>query len=799
MKISLNWIKRLIPDLKIESYDDFFKRMVEIGLDIESIEYEGDKFKNFVIGEVIETQKHPNADKLTVCKVNIGNEVLNIVCGASNVKTGQKVCVAKIGAIIPNGGFEIKKNKLRGELSEGMICAEDELGLSTDHSGIMVLNEKAEAGKLFSEYIGADDYFIEIGVTPNRGDLFSQIGMAREIAGAFGLKTKLPDIELIEIDEKTSDYIQIEIESKEYCKRFTGRIVKNVEIKESPEWLKKAIESVGLRPINNIVDITNYVMMETGQPLHAFDYDKIAGKMIIVKTANEGEKFITLDSKERILNQNSLMVFDAEKPIGIAGVMGGEFSEISDKTKNVLIEVAYFDPVCIRKNSKKLGLQTDASQRFERGVDIDNILYVSKRTASLIQKVAGGEILKGVVDNYPEKFNPLEVSIRAKRCSSVCGIEFTEDKIISLLNGIEISFIKKEEDELWFSIPEFRREDIQREIDLIEEVIRLYGYANIKCDYNNRIDVSIHTDYDDNFLKFTNDTRNYFVGRGFNEIITYSQQDDKKISIFNKDLVLLENPNSVVMNSMRVNLAYGMLSTIATNYNNLGKDISLKLFEIGKVFSQVDKKFKEEYVYCFALTGETDKNSYDEKQRHFDYADIKGELEMLLSKMNIENYEIIYYYEDNSIFEIKKNDKVIGRIYNFDAFSLSKDIGIENDVYIVEIFADIVFELSIKKLEYSDLSKYPSVKRDIAVIGDSNIKFQEIYDLIKSSGGKLLNKIELFDIYKGDKIGTGKKSLAFSLEFLSYDKTLTDEEISKQINKIVKNLEQKLNLQLRIN
>lgn len=799
MKISLNWIKRLIPDLKIESYDDFFKRMVEIGLDIESIEYEGDKFKNFVIGEVIETQKHPNADKLTICKVNTGNEVLNIVCGASNVRTGQKVCVAKIGAIIPNGGFEIKKNKLRGELSEGMICAEDELGLSADHTGIMVLNEKAEVGSLFSEYIGANDYFIEIGVTPNRGDLFSQIGMAREIAGAFGLKTKLPEIDFKEIDEKASDNIQIEIDSKEYCKRFTGRIVRNIEIKESPEWLKKAIESVGLRPINNIVDITNYVMMETGQPLHAFDYDKIAGKKIIVKTAKEGEKFITLDSKERILNLNSLMVCDAEKPIGIAGIMGGEFSEISEKTKNVLIEVAYFDPVCIRKNSKKLGLQTDASQRFERGVDIDNILYVSKRTASLIQKVAGGEILQGVVDNYPETFKPLEVSIRAKRCSSICGIEFSEDKIISLLNGIEILFIRKEEDKLWFSIPEFRREDIQREIDLIEEVIRLYGYANIECDYNSKVDVSIHTDYDDNFLKFTKETRNYFVGRGFNEIITYSQQDDKKISLFNKDLVLLENPNSVVMNSMRVNLAYGMLSTIATNYNNLGKDISLKLFEIGKVFSRDENKFKEEYVYCFALTGETDKNSFDEVHKHFDYIDIKGELEMLLSKMNIENYEIIYYYEDNLFFEIKKNDKVLGRIYNFDASSLSKNIGIENDVYIVEIFADIVFEFSIKKLEYSELSKYPSVKRDIAVIGDSSIKFKEIYDIIKASGGKLLNKIELFDIYTGDKIGAGKKSLAFSLEFLSYDKTLTDEEISKQINKIVKNLEQKLNLQLRIN
>ena len=317
MRISLNWIKSLIPGLDITSYEDLFKKMVDAGLDIESIENEKDTFANFVVGEVVETAKHPNADKLTLCKVNTGNSVLSIVCGAPNVESGQKVCVAKIGAIIPNGRFEIKKGKIRGEVSEGMICAEDELNLSDDHTGIMVLKNDAVPGTDFADYLGSNDCFIEIGVTPNRGDLFSQIGIAREIAAIYSLKAKLPEVRLEESNEFSKDYIDIEIQSDEYCKRFTGRVVKNVKVKESPEWLQKAVKSVGLRPINNIVDITNYVMMETGQPLHAFDYDKIAGKKIIIKTAKEGDKFTTLDSKQRILNDKSLMVCDGEKASAI--------------------------------------------------------------------------------------------------------------------------------------------------------------------------------------------------------------------------------------------------------------------------------------------------------------------------------------------------------------------------------------------------------------------------------------------------------------------------------------------------
>ena len=806
MRISINWIKSLIPELRLDfegenkSYDELFKRMVEIGLDIESIESERDKYNKFVVGEVLETEKHPNADKLTLCKVNVGDATLSIVCGAPNVTAGQKVCVARIGAIIPNGGFEIKKSKIRGELSEGMICAEDELGLSDNHSGIMVLNDNSVPGTEFADYTGANDYFVEIGVTPNRGDLFSQTGMAREIAGAYSLSIKCPEALIRESEEFSKDYIKIEIENKEFCKRFTGRVVKNVTIKESPEWLQKYLKAVGLRPINNIVDITNFVMMETGQPLHAFDYDKISGKKIIVKTAKEGDKFITLDSKERVLNEKSLMICDGEKPSAIAGIMGGEFSEISSDTKNVLIEVAYFDPVAIRKNSKKLGLQTDASQRFERGVDIENITYVSDRAASLMQSIAGGEVLKGIVDVYPERFEPLVVFLRASRVEKIVGINIPEDEIIRMLGGIEIQYFKKEEDKMYFKIPEFRREDIQREIDLVEETARLYGYANIKSDFRFNLDVSSHIDYRDKYQKFINYIREYFIGRGFNEIISYSQQDDKKISNFGTEPVIIENPNSILMNSMRVNLTFGMLTTIANNINALGKDVSLKLFELGKVFSTGNKKFTEEHHLCFSICGLNDKKSFDVKEKSFDLYDIKGELEIFLSKLNIENHELIYYNAEGNpdYFEVLINKSVAGRLMLLNK-KTDRDFDMENDVYIAEFDTQKLYDSIKEGRKYKEISKYPSAKRDLALIIKRGTSYDKVKKVIIETGGSTIKSIDLFDIFSDKKLGDGNRSMTFSLELSAADRTLTDEEVNKLIGKIIRNLENKLEVTLRSN
>jgi phenylalanyl-tRNA synthetase beta chain len=799
MKISLNWIKKYIPELDISSYDDLWKKMVAVGLDIESIESEADKYINFIVAEVTEVSRHPNADKLTLCKVNTGNEILSVVCGAPNVAKGQKVCLAKIGAIIPIGGFEIKKSKIRGELSEGMICAKDELGISDDHTGIMILKEDAKIGQPFADYIGCNDYMVEIGITPNRGDLFSHLGIAREIAAIYGKKIVLPKIKITESKQRSDDYAKITIESKNFCKRFTGRVIKNVQIKESPEWLKKSLIAIGSRPINNIVDITNYVMMETGQPLHAFDYEKIRGKEIIVKTAKEGDKFTTLDSKERILNNESLMVCDGEGYSGIAGVMGGENSEITESTKNVFIESAYFDSICIRLNSKKLGLQTDASQRFERGVDIDKVPYASDRAAMLMQELADGDVLKDIIDVYPEKLEKLKVGLRVKNAEKIIGITLNEKEIINLLDKIEIKHIGKESDKLIFEIPEFRRNDLTREVDLIEEVARIYGYDNIENQYDFKLDVSSHIDYGDKLIELKKKTKEHFIGRGFNEIITYSQQDEKKVVYFSDSYVKLENPNSIEMNVMRVNLMYGMLSTIKNNINSSGKGTPLKLFEIGKVFRKNGKEFFEENHLCFALCGKIDINSFDAKDKNFDYFDIKGELEMFLSKMNLESLRLFYYNSkenEGSGTELILNNKVIGNIYIISE-ELLKLFDIDDDVYLVEIKVDELLNLTGESVKYKEISKFPPVKRDLALIVKKEIKFAEIEKTIKSSGGEYLQGLSLFDIYSDDKLGKNKKSMAFSLEFSSKEKTLTDEEVNKQIQKIIKTLEKKLEITLR--
>ncbi|MGC8858979.1 MAG: phenylalanine--tRNA ligase subunit beta [Ignavibacteria bacterium] len=798
MRVSLNWLRKYIDNLEITDFEFLKQRMITIGLDIEAIEYEGDKYRNFVIGEVKECSSHPNADKLTLCRVDIGGKVLDIVCGAPNVREGQKVCVALEGAVIPKGGFVIQKTRIRGIKSEGMICAEDELEISDNHSGIMELSTDAPVGMSFSEYIGANDYIFEIGVTPNRGDLFSHIGIAREIAAIYGKKLKLPEIKLRESKEKSSDYIKINIESK-YCKRFTGRVIRNVKISESPEWLKKALIAVGLRPRNNVVDITNYVMYEVGQPLHAFDYDNIRGNQIIVKVANSGDRFITLDSKERILNEYSLMVCDGEGYSAIAGVMGGEFSEITDKTQNVLLESAYFDPVCIRLNSKKLGLQTDASQRFERGVDISKVVYASNRAAQLIQEIAGGEVLKGIVDVYPEEFSELIVSLRLEQVERIIGEPFTEEEVVDLLGKIEIEFVGKSNGKLNFRIPEHRRVDIYREIDLIEEIVRIYGYDKIKDLSSISLRLDSQGEFNNTFFELLEKTRNHFIGRGFNEIITYSQQDEKLIEKFTSDYVKIKNPNSVEMNVMRVNLLFGMLATVRNNLNFSGRDISLKLFETGRVFKRDKNGLKEQTRLCLAVAGKYDFRSFNTKGRNFDYFDLKGEVETYLEKLYINDYSFVSVNnEDKELVSahIYLDKKESGSFYIVGG-ELLKLFDIDIPVFVAEIDMDNILESIPVGVRYSEIPRFPSVKRDLAFVVDNKINYEDIIILIKKVIGDNLKMLELFDVYEDPKFGKSKKSMAFRMEFYSKDKTLTDDEATELVEKVIRSLEDKLGITLR--
>jgi len=802
MKISLNWIKEYIPGFQYESLESLTDKMTATGLDIESVQDESVKFNNFVIGEVLEKEKHPNADKLSVCKVDSGEEILNIVCGAPNVEKGQKVCVARIGAVIPDGGFEIKRSKIRGELSEGMICSAKELNISEDHDGIMVLQTDAKNGTPFAEISGMNDVVFDIGITPNRGDLFSHFGIAREIAAIYDKKIKFPGTDLKESDEKTDELISIEIENNDLCKRFTGRVIKNVNIKESPDWLKKRLTAIGLRPRNNIVDITNYVMMETGQPLHAFDYDKIRGKKIIVRTANEGDNFTTLDSRERKLNSSSLMICDGEGYSGIAGVMGGEYSEITNETKNVFLESAYFDPVSIRKNSKRLGLQTDASQRFERGVDIDIVKYASDRASSLISELAEGKISAGLYDIYPKKFPALEAGVRVSKACALLGITLTKEQIIELLGKIEINFLREDGEMLYFQIPEFRRQDIFREPDLIEEIARLYGYDNIPAKYNFNVNTENSSLIDDSDHRLMRSVNDYLTGRGFNQILTSPMTDGNSV---NQDItgnsagVKIENTVSAEMNTLRTGLLPGMLGVIKSNFNNSGKDISLKFFEAGKVYRDTGGEFTEETKLIMALSGKRDIPAIYGNDDEFNFFDIKGEAEMLLLNLNIDKSELNYHYNksiDGVRIDISLNKDNITAIYKADN-KRKKEFEIDSDVFIAEFCLNKILKHSFRKILYKEISKFPKVKRDLAVLIDRDLPFKDVNDQILKSGKGLLSRLELFDIYSGDKIEEGKKSLAFSMEFSSEEKTLTDKEISSSMDKIIQDLKTKLNAEIR--
>ncbi len=801
MKVSLNWLKDYI-DVTLP-IDELVKGLIGLGFDIESVENQADRLKNFVIGKVIERKKHPNADKLSVCKVDIGTgELLNIVCGAPNVDAGQTVCVAKVGAIIPNGEFEIKKAKIRGEASEGMICSANEMNLGEDHSGIMVLEERFPLGSPFSEYLGQNDIVFDIGVTPNRGDLLSHIGTAREVGVLENKKIRIPEIKIKESAENINGFISVEIKNPKGCYRYCGRLVRNIKIKESPEWLRKYILSAGLRPINNIVDITNFVMLECGQPLHAFDYDLVGGKKIIVKDSKNISAFTTLDGKERKLRDDILLICDAEKPVALAGIMGGENSEIKENTVNVFIESAYFDPVLTRKSSKFLGLQTDSSYRFERGIDISRTPWACDRAAELIAELGGGEVASGLIDVYPNMPEKLRVELRIEYLNKIVGIEFTSRQVIELLEKIEIKFIEEKDGKLYFDIPSFRRDDLQREADLIEEAARIYGYEKLPDPEYDTMHFEEKT-YSEGANRFDNELRAYFISRGFKEIIADTLVNEKYEKLFGEGYVRVLNPFSNEMNVLRTNLYIGALEAVKTNLNF--KAHSLKLFEVGDVMKYGESGYnlvlgiEEDRRILLTECGEYDVESINQKSRSFDIFDLKGELQVLLEKLHIDNFKL-NHYNYNEIFDFSTEfvikDKIAARIFKFSDKYL-KIFDIDKDVFGCEIFIDELIKNVSAYETYKEISKYPPVLRDLSVVVDRSVKVSDVEERIASVSEKLLKKLRLYDVYKLEGVSSDKISYTFSMEFSSNEKTLTDEEINRLQEKIISDLKKKLNAELR--
>jgi phenylalanyl-tRNA synthetase beta chain len=801
LKVSLNWIKDYI-DLKGIASKDIIDKLTMSGLEVEDAVDELERYKDFIVGYVKEKKKHSNADKLSLCTVNTGTEDLQVVCGAPNVEAGQKIVFAPIGTVIPNGGFKITKAKIRGVESFGMICSESELGLSDDHSGIMVLDEKCRVGKSIVTELGLDDAILEIAITPNRSDALSHIGVARDIAALYEKELLLPQISLKESSHKIKDFASIEVKDKLNCPRYTAKVVRNITIKESPEWLRKKLKKIGLRPINNVVDVTNLIMYEVGQPLHAFDLDRLSGNKIVVQSTDIQTKFTTLDSKERTLPEGTLMICDAGKPVAIAGVMGGENSEISNYTKNILIESAHFNPSSIRKISKLLGLSTEASFRFERTVDPNGTLYAAERAVQLIAELTGGEIVSGVLDVYPEKIKEKEVPLRFNRVKRVLGYTITNGKIISILKYLGLKVIFESEKEYRFSVPTYRP-DLEREIDLIEEIARINGYDNIPT--ISKISISLGEKIDESY--FTDQIRQYSCALGFFEMINNPMQGEKIASLTGNKIPIL-NPQSLDMAFLRTSLIPGALITVAKNINAGGKDLSL--FEIGDIFNMNPGKneirsfedFTESQNLLLVSTGKENQKTWYSEEKRADLFSLKGIVNSLLEKLSFNNVFSESYEFDNpeSLFEFSffKNydGKTIGTGGKIKK-EIIKQFDVQQDVFCFELNISLLKQIQAKSKKYLEPVKYPKSIRDLAFIFDKSVTYEQVIKFIRKSASILLKSIELFDLFEDESLGNEKKSMAFSLEFYSGERTLKEEEVEKEFNHIITSVTKNFNAALR--
>lgn len=808
MKISYNWLKQYI-DIP-ETAEEIGKTLTDTGLEVESVEpFETVKggLKGLVIGEVLTCSKHPNADKLSVTTVNVGDRILPIVCGAANVAAGQKVVVALPGITVhPTKGesFAIKATKIRGEVSEGMICAEDEIGLGESHAGIMVLTTTAPNGTLAAEYFNVQtDFVIEIGLTPNRADAASHMGVARDIKAAKNRVLKVPAVDDFKIENKNLT-IPVEVENIEACPRYSAVTISGVRVSESPEWLKYRLKSIGLTPINNIVDITNFVLHETGQPLHAFDADKITGKKVIVKTLPAGTKFKTLDDKERTLTANDLMICNSEEPMCIAGVFGGIKSGISASTTNIFLESAYFAADYVRKTGMHHQLKTDASFRFERGTDPNLTVYALKRAALLIKEITGGSFSSDVVDVYPAKIENRLITVKDKNITRLIGKAIPREEVFTILENLEIRIVQKEVETFAVSVPPYRV-DVMQEADVVEEILRIYGFNKIE------LTETAGTDYlaefpEKDINKFKRTLGAQLVGNGFYEILTNSltnvaYQQKHNLS-FNGTPVEMLNKLSEEQGILRQTMLFTGLEVCAYNINRKQKD--LKLFEFGKIYwknevgDDVTKRYTEEERLAVYISGNTETENWQSKTKAVTYFDLAQQVVQLMEKSNLEN--IKQEKLNDPLFEygmqLLKGNKEIGKLGKVKT-SLTKDFGIKQEIFYADLNTALLFRSASPKFVVQEVPKFPEVRRDLSLVLDKQVTFDEIRTLVLSTEKKLVKDIIAFDVYEGDKIPAGKKAYALGFTLLDESKTLTDEEIEKVMTRLMGAFEGKMGAVIR--
>lgn len=820
MNISYNWLKEYLDfDLQPEEVS---AALTSIGLEtggVEEVQTIKGGLEGLVIGEVLTCVEHPNSDHLHITTVNVGGEEpLQIVCGAPNVAAGQKVVVAVNGTKLYDGDevFTIKRSKIRGVESNGMICAEDEIGIGTDHAGIIVLPADAVVGTPAKEYYNVkSDYVLEVDITPNRVDGTSHFGVARDLAAYLKQNGKLtelkrPSVDAFKIDDETPA-IEVIVENTEACPRYSGVTIKGVTVKESPEWLKNRLTIIGLRPINNVVDVTNFVLHEMGQPLHSFDAGKVKGNKVIVKTQPEGTKFVTLDGVERTLTDHDLMICNTEDAMCIGGVFGGLDSGVTEQTTDVFLESACFHPTWIRKTARRFGLNTDASFRFERGLDANNTIYVLKRAALLIQEVAGGKITGAIQDVYPSPMLPYTVELTYNKINALIGKDIPVETVKSILESLEMEIVSETEEGLTIHVPVYRI-DVQRDVDVIEDILRIYGYNNIEFSENVKSNLSYKTATDRGY-QLQNLISEQLCGSGFNEImnnsLTRSAYYDELTTYPVSHCVMLMNPLSADLNGMRQTLLFGGLESI--EHNAKRKNGNIRFFEFGNCYDyNVEKKredatlaeFSEDYRLGLWVCGNRVENSWAHADEKSSVYELKAYVENILARLGVDRKKVIFGNLSNDIYSsgisiTTGSGRELGT-FGIVSRKICKSMDIDFDVYFAELSWTLLMKETKKsKVTFSEISKFPAVKRDLALLLDKSVQFAEIEKIARDSERKLLKDISLFDVYEGKNLPAGKKSYAVSFYLQDETKTLNDKQIDAIMQKIRKNLEDKLGASLR--
>ncbi len=798
MLISLNWLKQYI-DLDGIEINEMENALTMIGQEVEKIDIVGGNLDKVVVAHLEEVKKHPNADSLTLCKVNNGKEILQIVCGATNHKTGDKVALAQVGARLKED-FTIKKGKIRGEESNGMLCSEDELGIGSDKDGIIILPEDAPVGVPFKDYLGINDTVFELEITPNRPDCLSHIGIARELSAYYGKELKYPETEIkSEISEKTSDNVKVSIEDSNLSRRYVTRILKNVTVKESPKWLKERIEAVGLRSINNIVDVSNFILMEMNHPNHVFDLDKIEGNEIKVKSAVNGDKLVTLDEQERELEDGDIVICDSKKILALGGVMGGLDSEVTDNTKNILLEVAQFNPQNVRKTSRRLTLSSDSSYRFERGIDVEDSIKVINRLANLIQEVAGGEILNGYVDVYPVPHENKVAELNFERLNRFVGKVIPREKVIEILRNLEID-VKDNGETLTLTAPSYRG-DLELEQDYFEEVIRMYGFDNIE-NILPRVDINKNSTLDT--TKLTDRVKTICASVGLKEVINYSfipkdaLQKLKFTGVSEDKLIDISNPITEDFVTMRPTLLYSLIKNAKDNMNRNVSNI--RFFEVSRTFEKAEELAKEDIKVGIILAGENDKTLWNPKPVHYDFYDLKGIVEEIFSKLKFQNFSLKRSVQ-TEFHPGRSADVFVGKEYIGSFGEIHPDV-LENfglnkkTVLVAEFNIELIKKYINKPFVYQGIVKYPAVPRDLALVMNENILVGDVLKTIERIDKKV-EKVELFDIYQGIGVEPGKKSVAISILLRDDSKTLEEKEINDIIDKILAKMKKDYMAELR--